>query len=435
MIGLTGYKGDLEMYNEKKNKNPAFVFNCHYNGLSIIQDLGRQGVNVYALDNNCSVGALSRYAQFRKVPDPARNEEGFIYTLRSLCTQQEQKPVLFPTNDHWAAALSRHRDYLQDISFPVVSSWAAVRTVLDKKEFFQLGSERGYLTPKTWEPSLINEIPDNEFPLVVKPRWRRMSSGFGPQHNHALLDRLRLIPIADRAMGVNILKRLSGLEEHLILQTFVPGNCDQMHTVGVYANTQSEIKSLFIGRKVRGYPVAYGDMAVGETSSVPQNLIKLVKRCVEEIRLEGILEFEFKYDISRKRFWLIEINPRSWAWVLATSFCGHSLCWIAYIDQIGHSLEQINLESKYGHGEFRYVFVHKDLPRVLFYNHKDEPAWSMGWRQWLEDHKKAKKVTWADLQLDDPLPTLYSIWLTIRRILAGIYRKLSAILNLKVKIC
>lgn len=71
------------------------MFNCHYNGLSIIQDLGRQGVHVYALDNNCSVGALSRYAQFRKVPDPARNEEGFIYTLRSLYTART-KAGAFP---------------------------------------------------------------------------------------------------------------------------------------------------------------------------------------------------------------------------------------------------------------------------------------------------------------------------------------------------
>jgi hypothetical protein len=29
---------------------PALVFNCHYNGLSIIQELGRHGVPVYALD-------------------------------------------------------------------------------------------------------------------------------------------------------------------------------------------------------------------------------------------------------------------------------------------------------------------------------------------------------------------------------------------------
>lgn len=404
--------------------NPAFVFNCHYNGLSIIQDLGRHEVKVCALDSRNSVGTLSRYASFRRVPDPGKDEEGFITELHRLCEQQEYKPVLFPTNDHWAAALSRYRESLQDVSFPVVSSWGAVSTVLDKDVFYRLGYKRNYLTPKTWHPSMLNEIPDNEYPLVIKPRWRRMTSGFGPHYDPALLDQLRLIVVQDRVVAADTLRRFQGLESHLLLQTFVPGNCDQMYTVGVYANALSEIKAVFIGRKIRGYPAAYGDTAVGETASIQPDLLTVVERCVKELRLEGILEFEFKYDQSRERFWLIEINPRSWSWVGATAFCGQSLGWIAYLDRTGQELDSVNLVSDFEPGDLRYVFVHKDLPNVLIHHRQDVPAWVMGPRQWLADHRRGRKVIWADLQWDDPLPTLYSLFLTGRVMLTGACRHL-----------
>ena len=61
-----------------KIKNPAFVFNCHYNGLAILQDLGRRGVPVYALDSHRSVGTISRYARFLKVPNPITDEDEFV---------------------------------------------------------------------------------------------------------------------------------------------------------------------------------------------------------------------------------------------------------------------------------------------------------------------------------------------------------------------
>jgi D-aspartate ligase len=60
---------------------PALVFNCHYNGLSIIQELGRHGVPVYALDAFRSVGTASRYAHYWPCPDPLSDEDAFIRFL------------------------------------------------------------------------------------------------------------------------------------------------------------------------------------------------------------------------------------------------------------------------------------------------------------------------------------------------------------------
>ena len=92
--------------------SPALVFNCHYNGLSIIQELGRHGVPVYALDSGRSVGTVSRYARHWPCPNPLHDEDGFIQFLIEKGGEFDQKPVLFPTNDHWATAIARHKPEL-----------------------------------------------------------------------------------------------------------------------------------------------------------------------------------------------------------------------------------------------------------------------------------------------------------------------------------
>jgi D-aspartate ligase len=56
---------------------------------------------VYALDTFKSVGTTSRYAHYWPCPDPLRDEDAFIRFLIENGGEFDQKPVLFPTNDHW----------------------------------------------------------------------------------------------------------------------------------------------------------------------------------------------------------------------------------------------------------------------------------------------------------------------------------------------
>ena len=61
----------------------ALVFNCHFNGLSMIQELGRRGFHIIALDTHRSVGTHSRYAHHLQCPDPMIAEQRFVaYLLR-----------------------------------------------------------------------------------------------------------------------------------------------------------------------------------------------------------------------------------------------------------------------------------------------------------------------------------------------------------------
>ena len=68
----------------------AVVANCQYNGLSIIQELGRNRIDVFAFDCVRSVGSFSRYAKFFRCPNPSIDEEAFIQFLLAFGAKQNR---------------------------------------------------------------------------------------------------------------------------------------------------------------------------------------------------------------------------------------------------------------------------------------------------------------------------------------------------------
>ena len=162
--------------------NPALVFNCHYNGLSIIQSLGRHGVQVYALDNVRSVGTHSRYSKFWCCPDPIVSENAFITYLLEKAKTFASKPVLFPTNDHWAMAISKHKKLLQQYYIPCVADWETVEILVYKDQFYPWAIKHKYPVPLLYTKDELLIADFTIFPVIAKPKYRRIpnlpQSGF-----------------------------------------------------------------------------------------------------------------------------------------------------------------------------------------------------------------------------------------------------------------
>lgn len=402
----------------------ALVFNCHYNGLSIIQELGRRKVEVLALDSVRSVGTLSRYARYYRCPDPLVAEEAFVDYLLQLGPSFNDKPVLFPTNDHWAIAVSRHRDVLSQYYFPCVADAATVELVIMKQRFYEWAMKGEIPVPRSWRGGDLGQIPDDAFPLAAKPECRRISSNgraAGPRAE--TMDRLRLTVLRDRRHLDEFAAEHRALLPFFLFQEYVEGLSDCMYTVGVYANRGYEVMGLFSGRKVRGFPPDVGDCVVGQVEHVPADIRNLVKRICREIQYHGIAEFEFKRDATTGEFKLIEINPRSWSWVGITPACGASLPWMAYADLTG--VEPITYtECVLPTGSVKWVRILADLQNCLHGNRSSGyPEWHMTPRQWWRS-LRADRLVVAELAADDPLPGLYSMYAAARSTLQSIFRRL-----------
>ena len=412
----------------------AIVFNCHYNGLSIIQELGQHGIKCIAMDNVRSIGTFSKYARYIKCPDPLYKEKEFINFLYDYCSKQSDMPVLFPTNDHWAVALSKHKTFISEVSIPCIADWETIEILIHKDKFNRIGQERGYLTSKTWDNESIKKITDENFPLVAKPIFRKTSSNKNNQNLIRNMNRLRLTVLNTSDELNAFLDREHYFLQHLIFQEYVRGMSDCMFTVGVYASKNAEILGLFTGHKVRGYPADHGDCIVGERASVPDYVIENTKRIVKDFHYSGIAEFEYKRDEKTGNYILIEVNPRSWSWIGITPACGVSLPLIAYSDLSGTLFKPAEVDK--GIHTVKYVKVLEDLENSLILYRYDYPKWSKKFIEWKQDIK-ADVVVFAEYNAGDWPILLISVSKTILNLLVDIpyqlFKKLYRVLCISLK--
>ena len=392
-----------------KSINPVLVFNCHYNGLSIIQALGRQKIPVYALDAYRDIGTFSRYAKFWKCPDPLKDEKSFINFLLEKVALFSCPPVLFPTNDHWAMAISKYKSKLGKFCFPCVADWEVVRLILNKDKFTSWAFQKGYPVPRTYPVEEIIRNKYIEFPIVAKPISRRFLGSNKNAYELAVqLDKIRMILIRDKASFVDFIHLNQDLLPYIFFQEYVPGMAHDMYTVGIYANKKHQVLGIFTGKKVRGFPPDIGDCIIGQVEKLPPALINIVKDMVKDIKYTGIAEFEFKKNCKTSEYKLIEVNPRSWSWIGITPYCGVNLPLIAYYDLTGIKNVKYQ-ECKLETGEVKYVKILQDFLNCLFgYKKIGFPKYHLSFRQWLKS-LKAKKIVLAEFALDDPIPGLYAL--------------------------
>ena len=392
----------------------ALVFNCHFNGLSIIQELGRHGVNVLALDSTRSVGTYSRYAEFHQCPDPLTAERDFIEYLLALGPEFREKPVLFPTNDQWVVAVSRHKEALSRYYLPCVADWPTAELLIRKRRFYEWGIARGYPVPRVWTPDQFDLIPVDAFPLAAKPQFRRIASN--DERNHRLsqhLDEVRLTVLRDKDELDRFVASHADILEYLVFVDYVEGLSDRMYTVGVYADREHQVLGLFTGRKVRGYPPDIGDCIVGQVEEIPEEIPSMVKLMCRELEYHGIAEFEFKRDATTGVFKLIEVNPRSWSWVGITPACGVSLPWLAYADLSGGE-QIVYTDSLLPTGSVKWVKILSDLENCLYFNRRaGYPDWHMTPMEWWQSLRAEHRVI-AEFAADDPMPGIYSVYANLR---------------------
>jgi predicted ATP-grasp superfamily ATP-dependent carboligase len=387
----------------------APVFNCNYNGLSIIQSLGRCGVQVYALDNVRNVGTFSRYAQFWRCPDPLDSEDAFIDFLLEKAKAFTSKPVLFPTNDHWAMAISKHKKLLQRYYIPCVADWETVEILIYKEKFYPWAMNHKYPVPLLYSKDELLNPGSTVYPVVAKPKYRRISNL--PQNIQNLPDKLdknRMVIIKNVDALKNYLAVNEEILPYIIFQEYIPGMADRMYTIGVYANVENIVLGEFTGRKVRGFPPDIGDCMVGQAEKLPAQLSDLVMKIVTELKYQGIAEFEFKRSLKTNEFKLMEINPRSWSWIGITPACGVNLPWIAFADLTWKANISFT-QSQVDNGDVKYINLIEDFLNCLHNNKKAGfPEYQMNIGQWMHS-LRAKKKVYAGMCWDDPLPMLNTV--------------------------
>lgn len=301
----------------------AVVMGLDVSGYGIVRSLAPEDVPIVGLWRRIEeCGRLSRYCVARQVaPD---NDDEWIATLLALAGQYD-RPVLFPSNDHYVALLSRHRSTLEPVTRYHWMDPSLIETVLDKARMSAVFARAGLKTPRTHVPlgpAVESEAAAFTFPCVVKPRARFRATLPGDA---------KVIVCGTAAELAALYRECPQLLGTTVWQELIDGDDDTIWQGTAFAARPGEVTAIACVRKLRQYPPGFGITSFGSTewqAGVAEQTIRLLR----ELRWIGIASVEFKLRPGSEDLYCIEMNPRMpWYNVLFRD-AGINLAYLSWCD-------------------------------------------------------------------------------------------------------
>lgn len=285
-----------------------------------------------ALDRDSGgVGLYSRHTTVSGIcPNPIADEDAFISYLQAIGEILERPAVLFPTNDEWVLAISRHREQLEEYFVFPFSAQDVVEPILNKTSLYKTAESLGIPIPRTWYLSeqapeaIASQLP---FPCVVKPAEQRLYyDRFG--------EKLRIVDDAESFLAA--VREAEGFE--LLAQEMVPTCPDTFYSLCSYVARDGTPAGLFVGRKQAQYPPFSGTACLVDARWAPE-VAERGARILREFGYQGISETEFLCDPRDGEYKLLDLNTRVWKWIGLPIRCGVDLPWMAYSDSLEGTVE------------------------------------------------------------------------------------------------
>jgi predicted ATP-grasp superfamily ATP-dependent carboligase len=368
----------------------AVVVGGDYQGLGIARSLGRRGIPVCVLDDERSIARFSRYTARAVRVANLRDEHETIETLLAVGEAHGLEGwVFFPTREETVAALSRHRDRLEQHFRIPTAGWEVVRWAWDKRNTYRRAEELGIPTPRTWYPRSADDVRDidAEGPFAVKPAIKEHFFYATKAKAWRAETRAELPQLVERALGI------VGREE-VIVQELVPG--DGRHQFAYCALFKhGEALATMTCRRRRQHPPEFGRSSTYvETVDAPE-IESLSERFLRDIGYYGLAELEYKVDPRDGRPKLLDVNARTWGYHSLGQRAGVDFPALLYADQLGKRFEPRRAEVG-----VRWVRLATDIPTGLL----EMARGRLGCRAYLRSLLSAD--TEAVFDRRDPLPSL-----------------------------
>lgn len=314
----------------RRLRQPAVVVNSETAGIGIIHSLGLAGVDIVTVEKRwpLKLGHFSRFVR-RRVFYDERQGETMASKLLEIADDFDGTPVLFPSTDldledliQAHAALSRR--------YHVPANPDIGTRIFEKNWQYELAEKSGMPIPRNvrFAAGAPANVDGFRFPLIIKPSSRAETAG-------DRVFRLRLLDTPDdlkRCLD-DIAREFPGREFQI--GENIPGEPDQLYTVGSYSDRHGKVLRSYTGRKITQWPYYHGMASISESLELPPRVADDARRLLEEARFHGISQVECKYDPRDDAYKLLEINGRSWLWVKLAAFSGVNLPLIQYYDLTG----------------------------------------------------------------------------------------------------
>lgn len=309
---------------------------CVLGDVDLVRTLGLAGIRTAVL---APPGSPARYSRHTRAVlpwiDAWQRPAELVEALVAYGQSQPEPPALFYEDDAALLAVSRHRDRLRTAFRFVVPDAELVERLVDKGQFQRAAADLRLPVPDAWTlhptaggppPTAFTDLP---FPLVLKPltrspsRWAPLT---GPRGGKA-------IRVDSSAELRRLWPALAAADLPVLAQQLVAGPEAAIESYHVYVDAAGAIAGEFTGRKIRTWPVAYGDSTAIETSDAP-DVLELGRELVRRLGLRGVAKLDFKRGTDGLLY-LLEVNPRFNLWHHLGARAGVNLPALVYADLLG----------------------------------------------------------------------------------------------------
>jgi len=310
------------------SKPPLVVLGGDANALSLVRNVSRLGVDVYAINAPESPMRYSRCCELIPLGGEkyAAAWADFLLDSRS---DYLQGAVLLAASDAAIELISRHRDVLSQKFILDLSSPEAQLCMLNKLSSYQAATAAGVPTPRYWQ---VESLPDVNrvshelvFPLIVKPHLShvfvaRFGRKFVVANN---LDELLSLIEDLFASGVGV-----------VLMEKIEGPDDLLCSYYTYIDENNEPLFDFTKRILRRYPANQGLACYHITDKNPE-VREVALKFMRHVGLRGLGNVEFKRDVRDGQLKLIECNARFTAANMLVTAAGYDLGQFVYKRLVG----------------------------------------------------------------------------------------------------
>ena len=299
---------------EDYKKPLAVVLSRNYStGLSVIRSLGAAGYTVDLVasahkEGTSHIAASSKFVRnhvevvSKKVKDGGDVE--LVAELLKYRGQNEEKPVLFPTDDYTASIMDMNRDALEDIfAMPSIvgGGQGAMTNRMDKTVQGELAKEAGLLTPQEWIFNLEEEIvlpEDMVYPCFVKP----IESITGYKKEMAMCEDAEALEKHLRKLQKKFASRSILVQEFLNIDTEIDlsGVCLDQEII-----VPAIIKKTNVAQYERGVTLAGRVVPFDEIAEIKDQVIRMLQL------FHYVGMFDMELNIVGDKIYFNEVNLRS----------------------------------------------------------------------------------------------------------------------------
>lgn len=300
----------------------VLIIEGHVQGLSNVRALGEDGIPVWVLDKTKCLAQFSIYCK-KFILCPDFNSEEFVPFLIQLAKKYDLKDwLLLPSNDHAVLSIAKNRSQLIEHFKLITDKLATINLIQQKVDFLNFANKLQVAIPKF---EILTNVPDNlnlKFPLITK-------GNIGLDF-HKKIKKKVVLSNNKRELNENLKKieHFFSLKD-TFTQEIIPFNKHNRTISFTSFSIDGEIKTHWVGQKLREHPLRFGTAVLAESINDP-GIYKDVEKIIRALNYTGISEIEFLKDERDGEYKLIEMNARSWLWVGLAKECGVNYAKISY---------------------------------------------------------------------------------------------------------